>query len=63
MQNNNNTSDDAKLIITPREQIQINNNLTIPVTPEQPIICKEPPDIKKEHKQAKEKFQQARLKM
>lgn len=62
MQNNQNTSDDAKLVITPREQI--NNNFIIPVTPNQLVILnEEPPNIKIERKEATEKAKQARLRI
>ena len=57
MQNNNQPPHDEKLVVSPREQMS--NNLIIPVTPDQPIDKKDPPDIKLEREAAKK----ARLKL
>lgn len=60
MQNNDQSLDNTTIFFTPREQTNI--NFKILTTPEQPIINNsEPPDIKLERQEAKEKAKQAKL--
>lgn len=62
MQNNDQASDNVTIFFTPREQANI--NFKIPITPEQPTVNNsEPPNIKIERQEAKEKYRQEKLKM